>query len=149
MPGRITFRQVYFSPDKRGARTHAEAQAALAQLLDRAAPVPAPAGDAFFDRDYYADRTPDQLAALFGSAFSKAVVALKQGTWQGPIESGLGWHLVYVDAATAGRVPDYAEVDPGEVKAAWIDAQRAVAKARAYAAMRAKYEVVLPDASNP
>jgi peptidyl-prolyl cis-trans isomerase C len=149
MPGRVTFRHVYFSPDKRGTRAQAEAQAALARLADRASADPAPTGDAFFDRDYYADRTPDQVAALFGSAFSKSVVALPSRTWQGPIESGLGWHLVYIDAATAGHVPPFADADREGVKVAWIDAQRATAKARAYAAMRAKYEVVLPGAPNP
>jgi hypothetical protein len=56
---------------------------------------------------------------------------------------------VYIDAATAGPRTAVRDADREGVKVAWIDAQRATAKARAYAAMRAKYEVVLPGAPNP
>jgi len=148
IPGHVTFRHVYFSPDKRGAQTEEEARKALAQLSGAGASSDtSQLGDAFFDRSYYADRTPEEIAALFGTSFSKALVALPPGAWQGPIESGLGWHLVRVDAATPERVPAFSEVDREAVKTAWIDAQRAEAKRRAYEAMRAKYEVVLPGAT--
>lgn len=147
-PGRITFRHVYFSPDKRGAQAAADARSALAMLSGSGilATDATGLGDAFFDRDYYADRTPGQVAAMFGTQFGKALFSSRPGAWRGPIRSGVGWHLVYVDAVTPGRVPTFAEVDREAVKDAWIDAQRADAKRRAYDDMRAKYEVVLPGA---
>jgi hypothetical protein len=40
-------------------------------------------------------------------------------------------------------VPDFEEIEP-EVKAAWTNDRRAEAKRRMYAAMQARYEVVLP-----
>ena len=74
-----------------------------------------------------------------------AVDQVRPGAWQGPIESGLGWHLVFVSSATPGRTPSYDEVE-GEIKRGWIDEQRALARQRAFDAMKSHYEVHLPKA---
>jgi parvulin-like peptidyl-prolyl isomerase len=71
------------------------------------------------------------------------VAKLPTGSWQGPIESGFGWHLVFVDTATAGRVPDFEEIEP-EIKTAWLTEQKSLAWERAYKEMRDKYTVLLP-----
>jgi peptidyl-prolyl cis-trans isomerase C len=146
-PGRVTFRHIYFSPDKRGAHAAEDARAALAQLshTHEAGDVSG-VGDRFSGRDYYADRTPDQLAGEFGSLFPRAFDGLEPGAWRGPIESGLGWHLVWIDAVTPAHTPTFAEADRAEVKSAWIDEQRAASKRTAFDAIRAKYEVVMPRA---
>ena len=65
------------------------------------------------------------------------------GSWQGPIYSGYGWHLVFIDAVVPRRVPVFEEVE-SEVKKAWLDEQEAKAWDKAYREMRAKYTVVLP-----
>jgi parvulin-like peptidyl-prolyl isomerase len=145
-PARVTFRHVYFAPDKRGTHAEADARAALARLSQGEATANS-VGDPFFDRDYYPERTPTELAALFGTEFAKTLAALPTGSWQGPIESGLGWHLVRIESVTPKHVPTFAEVDREAVKAAWIDAQRAEAKRKTFDTIRAKYDVVLPVAS--
>ena len=120
----------------------------------RAADAPALSaiGDPFMFQEHYADRTPEQVAAIFGSHFAGAVRQLPVGTWQGPIESGLGWHLVFVDTLIPGRVPPFEEVE-ADVKAAWLAEQKAMASDRAFTEMRAKYMVRLPvppeNASGP
>ena len=100
--------------------------------------------DPFMFQDYYGDRSPEQLAKLFGPRFAQKVFKLAPGRWQGAIESGYGWHLVYADSITPGRVPAFEEVET-EVKAAWVEEQRAISKRKMYEAMRARYQVVLPD----
>jgi peptidyl-prolyl cis-trans isomerase C len=94
-------------------------------------------------RDYYADRSPDQVDSEFGGKFERSVFELKPGSWLGPLESGFGWHLVFVDSLTPGRVPEFAEVE-SEVKSEWIKDQRAEFKRKACEAMKARYEIVLP-----
>ncbi len=79
----------------------------------------------------------------FGPSFARALLALAPGGWQGPIESGYGWHLVLVESSTPARLPELDEVE-GAVRNAWIDARRAEVKRRAYERMRARDEVVLP-----
>ena len=72
-----------------------------------------------------------------------AVEKLKPGSWQGPVESGYGWHLVFVDTVIPGRMPAFEEIEP-DVKTAWLGEQKATAWQKAYTEMRAKYTVLLP-----
>ncbi len=145
-PGRRSFRHVYFSTDRRGAQAPVDATRALRQLAGKPADAAATdnVGDAFMFQDQYADRSPEQLASTFGSAFAAAADQLRSGSWQGPIESGLGWHLVFVQSLSPGRIPSYDEIEP-QIKAAWLDEQRAAARQRAFEAMKAHYEIRLPE----
>jgi peptidyl-prolyl cis-trans isomerase C len=147
LPGRVTFRHVYFSPDSRGQRAHDDAVDALAKVASepedsKAAPLKA---DRFMFQEYYSDRSTEQLAKEFGPKFAHAILALKPSAWQGPIESGYGWHLVFVESVTPGRIPALGEVE-SEVKAAWLNDQKEQAWRKAYKEMRANYSVLLPRA---
>ena len=145
LPSRTSFRHSYFAPDRRGARARDDAASALAKLAGAAqdSPLAASLADPFMFQDYYGDRTPEQLAKEFGPPFAQALSTLTPGSWQGPIESGYGWHLVFVDSVVPGRVPAFEEVEP-EVKTAWLGDRKARAWRDAYAAMRARYTVLLP-----
>ena len=150
MPGRITFCHVYFSPDARGPQAAAQVARALATLRSRsscASPDIGSIGDRFPEQDYYAERTPDEVASTFGTQFSQSLFKLRPGRWQGPVQSGLGSHLVLIEAATSGRLPAFDEVDRAQIESAWLDSRRAESKRKAFDAMRAKYEVVLPRSS--
>jgi parvulin-like peptidyl-prolyl isomerase len=95
-------------------------------------------------QDYYGDRSFDEMAKLFGLNFVRSLVSLKPGSWQGPVESGYGWHLIFVGSVAPGRVPAFEEIEP-DIKSTWIAEQRTQAKAKAYETMRARYQVVLPE----
>jgi peptidyl-prolyl cis-trans isomerase C len=144
-PPRVSFRHLYFSPDKRGARAYADAVAALARIAGQPedTALATPLADPFMFQEYYRDRAPGYLGKEFGPKFALALPALPTGSWQGPIESGFGWHLVYVDTLVPGRVPPFEEIE-GDVKTAWLSAQKASAWEEAYKDMRAKYVVMLP-----
>lgn len=145
LPGRISFRHLYFSPDRHGQRARDVAEQALEQLAGEPmnSPVAANLGDRFMYQDHYGDRVPEQIASVFGQQFAQALFELRPGAWQGPLASGLGWHLVFVDSIAPGRVPYFEEIEP-QVRVEWIDVQRAGEKRRTLEAMRARYEIVLP-----
>ena len=145
LPGRVAFRHLYFSPDQRGQLAHDDATKALVKIAGQPEDSKAAAAlaDQFMFQDYYADRSPEQLTKDFGSEFTQAVFKLKHGSWQGPVESGYGWHLVFVESLTPGRIPAFEEVEP-DVKTAWLADQRDQAWHKAYVAMRAKYTISLP-----
>jgi len=145
LPSRVSFRHLYFSPDRRRERTRDDAARALAKLAGQPedSKLAASLGDPFMFQDYYRDRAPEYLGKEFGPQFAMAVAKLPPGSWQGPVESGFGWHLVFVDTAIPGRVPAFEEVE-AEVKTAWLGEQKAQAWEKAYKAMRAKYTVLLP-----
>ena len=98
-------------------------------------------------QDYYGDRTPEAIAKEFGPQFAVALEKLKPGSWQGPVESGYGWHLVYVDTVIPGHIPAFEEMEP-DVKTAWLAEQKQTAWQKAYAEMRAKYTVLLPGSAD-
>lgn len=147
VPGRASFRHLYFSLDRRGARAREAAAEALAQLAGTPADAPTAAlADPFMFQDSYSDRSPEQVANVFGAMFTRLLFQLEPGAWQGPIESGFGWHLVWVETMTASRVPTFEEVVP-EVRSEWVAEQRTEFKRQAFEAMKARYEVILPTAS--
>lgn len=148
LPSRVTFRHLYFSFDRRGERTRADTTRALAKLAGLPADSPATVNlaDPFIYQSYYADRTPEYVANVFGTKFAQALSQLKPvASWQGPIESGFGWHLVWVDSLTPGRVPDFEAVEQ-EVKTEWVAEQRAEARRKAFETMKTRYEIILPKA---
>jgi peptidyl-prolyl cis-trans isomerase C len=144
-PPRVSFRHLYFSPDRRGARAREDAAQALAMLAGQPedAKIAASLADHFMFQDHYRDRAPDFLGKEFGPQFARAVATLPPASWQGPVESGFGWHLVFVDTVIPGRVPAFEEIEP-DVRTAWLSEQKALAWQKAYEGMRAKYTVLLP-----
>jgi parvulin-like peptidyl-prolyl isomerase len=147
LPGRYSFRHIYFSPDKRGKNAQADAAQTLAKISGQPedSKYAAGLGDNFMFQDYYGDRAPEAIAKEFGPQFAVALEKLKPGSWQGPVESGYGWHLVFVDTVIPGRIPAFEEMEP-DVKTAWLAEQKSTAWQKAYADMRAKYAVLLPAA---
>lgn len=144
-PPRLSFRHLYFSPDRRGPRARDDAAKALAALAGQPEDAKAASSlaDPFMFQEYYRDRAPEYLAKEFGPQFALAVAKLEAGSWQGPIESGFGWHLLFVDTVIPGRVPAFEEIEP-DVKSAWLAEQKAKAWEKAYQEIRAEYRVLLP-----
>lgn len=145
LPGRYSFRHLYFSPDKRGKNAQQDAAKALAKISGQPedSALGASLADQFMFQDYYGDQATEAIAKEFGPQFAVAIAKLKPGSWQGPVESGYGWHLVFVGTVISGRVPAFEEVEP-DVKTAWLGEQKREAWQKAYQDMRAKYNVLLP-----
>ncbi len=149
LPSRYSFRHLYFSVDKRGKNAQDNATEALNKIVGQPedSKLAVSLADPFMFQDYYGDRTPEALAKEFGPQFAVALEKVKPGSWQGPIESGYGWHLVFVDTVVPGRIPSLEEIE-SEAKIAWLGEQKATAWKKAYKEMRAKYAVLLPGPSD-
>jgi peptidyl-prolyl cis-trans isomerase C len=146
LPPRASFHHLYFSFDRQGERAGASAVRALQALAGKPRDwvEAATLADPFMFQDFYGDRSFDDVAKLFGPSFARALLQLEPGSWQGPIESGYGWHVIFVDSITPSRVPAFEEIE-AEIKSEWVAEQRADAKGKAFEAMRARYQVVLPE----
>ena len=112
IPARLSFTHIYFSPDQRGETAEADARRVLAALGgETEPPLRAPdRGDRFMLQYDYARQSPQDVERLFGSGFAEGLFALEPGSWQGPITSGYGMHLVRIDDRVEGRMPDLEEV---------------------------------------
>jgi peptidyl-prolyl cis-trans isomerase C len=83
LPPRLSFRHLYFSPDRRGTHARDDAAKALARLAGQPEDTKAAEGiaDPFMFQDYYRDRAPDYLGKEFGPQFAQAVEKLPSGSW--------------------------------------------------------------------
>jgi peptidyl-prolyl cis-trans isomerase C len=107
---RISFRQLCFSFARDGKKAHFLAASAFRKVSGH--PMDSDAGianlaDHFTLRSYYGDQTAEQVAKVFGSAFARSLFQLKPGSWQGPIESVSGWHLIWIDSTASGRAVSF------------------------------------------
>lgn len=77
----------------------------------------------------------------FGQLFLEQIDALEVGeTWQGPLQSGFGWHAVRLRARDAGEVPPFEKVRQ-RVENDWRTATIAERKERGFAILREAYAV--------
>ena len=121
----VTFSHIFLSTEDRDPVAIAEdAEALLAEL--NAGPVPfshAPRyGDRFPYFVNYVERSPDLVASHFGAAMAETIFSLQPdaGSWQGPLESAYGFHLVMLARRAEGRYPAIEEI----VDAVRQDAER-------------------------
>ncbi len=78
-PARVSFRHLYFSPDRRGANARPTPRKALTRSQWAARRIStSPGADPFMFQDYYRDKTAEYLGKEFGPPFAAAVEKLPQ-----------------------------------------------------------------------
>lgn len=93
---RLGFRHIYFSHDRPGGSAAQDAAALLSRLEGTGETAGKDMGDAFMLPREFTDIGRSQLARLFGDDFASRLFTLRTGSWQGPVASGYGYHLVYL-----------------------------------------------------
>ncbi|MCH7546380.1 MAG: peptidyl-prolyl cis-trans isomerase [Planctomycetes bacterium] len=139
---RLTFRQVYLNPDQHGESIEADARDLLSTLGGDAAIDASSLGDRIMLEHDYRDVSMREVASLFGEQFAIAIVELDPGSWEGPIESGYGLHLVMIDERTDARLPELDEVRD-QVRREWEHVRRLEMTEAFYREMLDRYEIVV------
>jgi hypothetical protein len=136
---------VYFNPDSRHEHLAHDAQQALNSLrADNAHADSSTLGDPFLLDHRFESLTAIEVSKLFGDAFAKRLAELPIGTWEGPIESGYGHHLVLLQERTDGRVPVLEEARTA-VSDEWMNEERLRANAAFYQSLLQRYKVVIEE----
>ncbi len=136
---RVTFEHLYFSRDRR-ADALGDAKSALELLEPSASLDSIEVGDPMLMDAVVSDAEQRIVAREFGDDFAAAVVVLEPGVWSGPIESGLGIHLVRLIEVTPGDVPPFDRIRDG-VLDAWRAARRVEENDRYLALLVEKYGI--------
>jgi hypothetical protein len=137
-PDRVSFRQVFLGDD--------DPEAALAQLA--AGADPAGLGRGGLLPPAMADAVASTVDSTFGTDFFAAISALDPGSWQGPVLSAYGPHLVRLDAVEPGALPQLADIRDS-VEAEWRQQEAERLREASYQALRARYEIVMPEPEMP
>ncbi len=145
-PDRMTFSQVYFSPDIRGNKTLDDAGQVLLQLQAAGAPGEdsMQAGDGFMLQGEFVSVTRAEAARQLGGAFVETVAQLEPGSWHGPVLSGYGVHLVYVTSYEKAPPPVFEHVQ-ATVLENWQMQQREKFNADFLESLKSRYEIVIDE----
>ena len=140
---RLTFSHIYFNPERRGETLERDVQRLLDELHQAGGTVDVTTlGDSFLLAQDFQDAAWDEVARVFGKQFATQVSQVQPGTWQGPVTSGYGVHLVFMHARTEGYVPPLDDVRDA-VRREWTNAQRLAANEQFYQRLRARYTVTV------
>lgn len=124
--GAVSFEHAYFSTEQ-AARTALEAGDFAGQAIS----LPRRLEDA----------DTKAVGAQFGRPFARQLAQrAADGTWQGPLASGYGWHLVRITRREDGRVPPLSAIRD-RVENDWRSATMAERRQRAYRLLRESYRV--------
>lgn len=142
-PAQLSFAHVFLSPDDRGPGMADEARALLGELRAAGPVVTDGLGDALPLRSRYQMITQREVARLFGRGFAARLFDLPAGSWQGPVESGFGLHLVLVSEHTAASIPPFEDVAL-DVRTAYLESQNRARRSAVLEDIKRGYEIVLP-----
>jgi hypothetical protein len=108
---KLTFKQVYLDPQRRADTIEADIESLLATLSAAGASADiSEAGDrSLLEQEFEATGLYD-VERTFGSEFSQGLLEVETGSWQGPVKSGFGLHLVYISERIDARPPSLDEV---------------------------------------
>jgi hypothetical protein len=153
----VSLTHVYFSSDQRGRDAARDAERALAELRankNGGMVAQRELGDLFPLGPDHGSVSRRDIVRRFGSRFADQLEIIETGSWQGPVKSGYGEHLVYLQARTLPATPELADVRD-EVTLAWREDQRKINSAEFYQRLRDGYTLrveaspLLPDTPAP
>lgn len=137
-----SLRQIYFDPSRRGEKLDADLATAK-HALELGKPA---SGDSTMLPATLKATSSSGIAKTFGTGFADALKALPIGTWQGPVSSGFGLHLVQVTERQEGRKASLDEVR-ADVERDLLHARTQEAADAFYRQLRARYIVRVDDAT--
>jgi peptidyl-prolyl cis-trans isomerase C len=145
-PTLYTFTQVFFDPDKRGDATLDDAEKARLTLIAQGDAIddPGALGDGLMLQNYYPQKDRTEIQKLLGSGFTETLITLSPGQWHGPILSGFGVHLVYVNSINEPPPPVFAEVRE-RVMEEWKFARGEELNDQFYTSLREQYSIVIEE----
>lgn len=94
-------------------------------------------------------RTPaPELENAFGGDFTQALANVPLRQWSGPVRSGYGWHLVFVESRQGLMLPEFEEVREYVAQEHAYVAEREIQE-RVYRELLARYRVTITAANLP
>lgn len=145
-PDRITFSQIYFNPDQREDEM-GDAAALLAKLPAELSGVDlSELGDRFLLPSTYQMNSRRDVNRNFGTRFANQLFENTAQGWHGPLVSGFGVHLVFVEFIVSEPPPRLQDVREKLVYD-WLEEKGKEQNRNFYEALRKKYTVVIGESS--
>jgi hypothetical protein len=138
-----SLQHIFFSRDRRGAAAVQDAERALLQMTaDRQSAHPEELGDGLPIPSRFVKESERKITSVFGREFVDGIRGLETGQWNGPVHSGLGVHLVLIDAYTPGRDLTLEEVGQ-DVRRRWQSQELSKGVDRLYERIKSRYSIIM------
>jgi hypothetical protein len=145
MPATITFSQIFLDPRERNQEINKDAEQLLEQLKETKTIVDTiNLGDRSLLPYKFTEERQNEINSMFGAAFTNQVFSLPISSWQGPVASEYGLHLIYITARTENRLPSLAEIRD-RVASEWRSTKQHEANEIFYQSLYQRYEIILDD----
>jgi len=139
----LSFSQVFFK-EKPSEQVFKQA----VEQLATAGANPDQLGDAIMLPPHVTLSSLSMIDRQFGDGFAAQIENFETGTWQGPVQSGFGFHLVMVHTKQAGSHPALQDIRAVVEREFMVQREDQV-REETYARLREKYEVVREPESAP
>ncbi len=93
-------------------------------------------------QNHFEEATELDVRRQLGSGFTETVMNLEPGRWHGPILSGYGVHLVYVDELIEAPPAAFADVRSAVLQD-WQKQQQKKFNAEFFTSLKSRYEIVI------
>ena len=142
-----SFRQIYINPEKHGNDgSDGKNGDGLVDYVEKTLAAlragETVQGDSGLLPESHAGAAGRTVNATFGRGFAEQLDALEMGSWQGPVESGLGVHLVLVQSREPGVVPPLEEIRP-VVEREWANEKRIEMREKMNEDLKGDYDIVI------
>lgn len=145
VPARRNFVQIYFNVQQRGEPARQDARRVLHTLTQSGTHVDLDElGDTSMLARQYRQASQQDVARLFGGDFARDLFDVPAGSWQGPVVSSYGLHLIYVADKTASQLSTL-EAMRDRLRQDWMARQRQDFDEAFYQGLRQRYQIVVED----
>lgn len=139
----FSFSQVYFNPDKHPDTLDSDVEKLLKQLSSTVQKVdPSSLGDITMLEHSFSAVSASELARILGEDFVSQIKTLTPGSWQGPIQSSYGIHLVLINERVDAHLPELADIREAVLRE-YTNAKRVTANEQFYQDLLKKYKVTI------
>ena len=138
----FSLRQVFLSRDRRGETIQDDARKILESLQREPATDIGQLGDPLLLPQVIDELPAREVSDMFGRDFTAQLLTLAPGNWLGPVASGYGLHLVFIDKIVEARMPELTEVR-ARVETDWRDKKRRSINDELYYGLKERYTIVV------
>ena len=138
---RVTFRQIYLGES---SASEEQTNLLLARLNEADPPDTQTLGQRTMLPASLTSAATVEIDGLFGSGFGQQLLDLPKQGWVGPIRSGFGEHLIFVDDVIPSPTADFEDVRATVMQDFQYERQRTATKALVER-LKQKYEIVVDE----
>ena len=138
----VSFTHIYFNSEKLNSEQVSEkATRIMATLHEKKLSRAPELGDRFPLQYDYNDIDRLEASQLFGnSQMTDTLFKVREHQWLGPVRSGYGWHLIYVQKRKSGSIQAFDEIE-NDVKESYISFIKQQQNNKEWEYMKAKYTI--------